>query len=214
MIRPIGEWVTRTACATVAEWLRAGYELQRVAVNVSTVQFLGDGCVAMVDRALQDSKLSPERLELEITETALMNNLEVALEQIEALRVLGVRFAIDDFGTGYSSLSQLRNLPVDCVKIDRAFVKDLDSAGSGCTMVRGIIALAHNLKLDVVAEGVETEEQLKLLHTLGCDLHQGFLLHRPMARQQIEKLLQESAMLPQAVAVSTSAKELLLSSRM
>jgi len=189
IIPQIGEWVTRRACTEVAGWIRGGYSLDRVAVNMSAAQFAGEGCALMVERALNDSQLPPQRLELEITETALMNNLDLALEQIERLRALGVRFAIDDFGTGYSSLSQLRNLPVDCVKIDRSFVKDLDRGGSGCTIVRGIVTLAHNLKLDVVAEGVETEEQLTLLRALGCDLHQGFYLHRPMPRQEIEKLL-------------------------
>jgi EAL domain-containing protein (putative c-di-GMP-specific phosphodiesterase class I) len=107
-----------------------------------------------------------------------------------ALRDLGVRFAIDDFGTGYSSLSQLRNLPVDCLKIDRSFVKDLDSSGSGSTtLVRGIIGLAHSLDLEVVAEGVETQEQLTLLGAMGCDINQGFLLFKPMPAEEIEKLL-------------------------
>jgi len=103
-----------------------------------------------------------------------------------------VRFSVDDFGTGYSSFSQLRTLPIDCVKIDRSFVKDLEQAGNGCTtLVRWIIALAHSLKLKVVAEGVETQGQLEVLRTLGCDINRGFFLHRPMAPQAIENLLQQ-----------------------
>jgi diguanylate cyclase (GGDEF)-like protein len=213
IIPAIGEWVTRTACTDVADWLRAGHRIQRVAVNLSAAQFVGEGCAPMVERALRDSQLSPNRLELEITETALMNNLDLALEQIETLRVLGVRFAIDDFGTGYSSLSQLRNLPVDCIKIDRSFIKDLDRSGSGSTMVRGIIGLAHNLKLDVVAEGVETEEQLRLIRALGCDLSQGFFLHRPMPREAVEKLFRENAIQADLDAVDRLAgSELVLQS--
>jgi EAL domain-containing protein (putative c-di-GMP-specific phosphodiesterase class I) len=119
-----------------------------------------------------------------------MNNLERVIEQVEALRHLGVRFAIDDFGTGYSSLSHLQNLPVDFVKIDRSFIQDLEPGVEGsATLVRGIIALAHNLGLQVVAEGVETAPQLALLNTLGCDLIQGFFLHRPMSAEKLDDLL-------------------------
>jgi EAL domain-containing protein (putative c-di-GMP-specific phosphodiesterase class I) len=119
-----------------------------------------------------------------------MDNLVGVIEQIGLLRQLGVRFAIDDFGTGYSSLSHLQNLPVDCVKIDRSFIKDLQPGAEGCTtLVRGIIALAHNLGLQVVAEGVETAQQLALLKTLGCDINQGFFLHRPMSEEALEQLL-------------------------
>ena len=210
IIPAIGEWVTQTACTDTAGWLRGGYAIQRVAVNLSSVQFLGEGCVAMVERALKESRLPPEQLELEITETALMNNLKLALSQIESLRVLGVRFAIDDFGTGYSSLSQLRDLPVDSVKIDRSFIKDLDRDGSGCTMVRGIIGLAHNLKLDVVAEGVETADQLQLLRALGCDLHQGFFLHKPMPKQAVDELLRQQAQQAEADVVTTGRDSMLV----
>jgi EAL domain-containing protein (putative c-di-GMP-specific phosphodiesterase class I) len=126
-----------------------------------------------------------------------MDNLDRALEQIELLRQMGVRFAIDDFGTGYSSLSHLRTLPVDCVKIDRSFIKDLAQQGSGSTtLVRGIIGLAHNLELQVVAEGVETQEQLSLLQGMGCDINQGFFLHRPMPRDAVEKLFGLAAPAP------------------
>ena len=130
-----------------------------------------------------------------------MNNLERALEQIELLRQIGVRFAIDDFGTGYSSLSHLRTLPVDCVKIDRSFIKDLAEQGSGSTtLVRGIIGLAHNLELQVVAEGVETQEQLTLSQGMGCDINQGFFLHRPMPREAVEKLFRPAAHVPETAS--------------
>jgi EAL domain-containing protein (putative c-di-GMP-specific phosphodiesterase class I) len=193
VILPIGEWVVRRACQDGAFWLRAGFDVPRIAVNVSAVQITGKSFAATVEQALEDYQYPAEKLELEITETALMNNLDQALEQIDALRRRGVCFAIDDFGTGYSSLSQLHSLPVDSVKIDRSFIKDLETAGNGCTtMVRGIIALAHNLHLEVVAEGVETEEQLALLGTMGCDVNQGFLLHRPMPAAAVEELLLEN----------------------
>ncbi|HEX4593418.1 MAG TPA: EAL domain-containing protein [Bryobacteraceae bacterium] len=194
LILAIGEWVTESACRHGAEWLRAGYEIPRIAVNVSAVQIIEKGFAPMVERVLKLYGFPAAKLELEITETALMNNLDRALEQIELLRQLGVRFAIDDFGTGYSSLSQLRTLPVDCVKIDRSFIKDLAPQGSGSTtLVRGIIGLAHNLELQVVAEGVETQEQLTLLQSMGCDINQGFFLYRPMPREAVELLLQSAA---------------------
>jgi diguanylate cyclase (GGDEF)-like protein len=208
LIRSIGEWVTETACRHGAEWLRAGYEVPRIAVNVSAVQIIENGFASMVERVLKQYRFPAEKLELEITETALMNNLDQALGQIEALRMLGVRFSIDDFGTGYSSLSQLRTLPVDCVKIDRSFIKDLVAQGSGSTtLVRGIIGLAHNLELQVVAEGVETQEQLTLLQSMGCDINQGFFLHRPMPPDAVEKLFQ-----PAAQALESLQDEVMLTS--
>jgi EAL domain-containing protein (putative c-di-GMP-specific phosphodiesterase class I) len=190
LIASIGEWVTRTACRNAARWLQLGYDVPHIAVNVSALQFADGKFTALVERILRECGLPPSRLELEITETALMNNLVGVIEQIGLLRRLGVRFAIDDFGTGYSSLSHLQNLPVDCVKIDRSFIKDLEPGAEGCTtLVRGIIALAHNLGLQVVAEGVETAQQLALLKTLGCDINQGFFLHRPMSEEALEQLL-------------------------
>jgi diguanylate cyclase (GGDEF)-like protein len=190
LIQAIGEWVTRTACRTGADWMEAGYEVPRIAVNVSAAQSVEKSFAEVVERVLLDTRFPAGKLELEITETALMNNIELALEQMEALRRLGVRFAIDDFGTGYSSLSQLRNLPVDFLKIDRSFVKDLVTAGSDSnTLVRSIITLAHSLKLKVVAEGVETQEQLEVLRAMGCDISQGFFFHRPMPAEEVELLL-------------------------
>jgi diguanylate cyclase (GGDEF)-like protein len=190
LIASIGEWVTQTACRAAARWLQLGYDVPLIAVNVSALQFTSGKFTAVVERILRECGLPASRLELEITETALMDNLEGVVGQIELLRRLGVRFAIDDFGTGYSSLSHLQNLPVDCVKIDRSFIKDLEPGAEGCTtLVRGIIALAHNLGLRVVAEGVETAQQLALLNTLGCDINQGFYLHRPMSVEALEDLL-------------------------
>ncbi|HLK22855.1 MAG TPA: EAL domain-containing protein [Bryobacteraceae bacterium] len=190
LIKKIGEWVLGTACRTGARWLNAGFEIPNIGVNVSAVQLVAKDLAALVERTLKETEFPARKLVLEITETALMNNIEQALEQMSTLRELGVRFAIDDFGTGYSSLSQLRNLPVDCLKIDRSFVRDLDPSGSGSTtLVRGIIGLAHSLDLEVVAEGVETEDQLKLLGAMGCDINQGFLLHKPMPADQVEALL-------------------------
>ncbi len=195
LILPIGEWVTRKACFDAASWLRAGHDFGRIAVNLSAIQCVDKNFAAMVERTLLDSGLPASKLEFEVTETALIRNLDRVVANIEHLRNLGVRFAIDDFGTGYSSLSQLQTLPVDSVKIDRSFIKDLEYHGNGCTtMVRGIIGLAHNLNLEVVAEGVETEEQFAVLRTLGCDVNQGFYLHRPMSHVAMGDLLQHGSM--------------------
>ncbi|HEV2687737.1 MAG TPA: EAL domain-containing protein [Bryobacteraceae bacterium] len=210
LILSIGEWVTHTACQDCGQWLRAGYEVPRIAVNVSSIQLVNKGFGAMVENALRAHRLPARNLELEITETALMNNLDQAMVQIESLRDLGVRFAIDDFGTGYSSLSQLRTLPLDCLKIDRSFIRDLQPAGTGSStlLVQGIITLAHSLQLDVVAEGVETREQLDMLRSLACDIYQGFLLSRPLPAHAVEALLwqsRRSAVGPQVENTSESA---------
>jgi diguanylate cyclase (GGDEF)-like protein len=191
LIPAIGEWALRTACGAGARWLSEGLRVPAISVNVSGVQLTGSSFASLVERVLHETGFPACKLVLEITETVLMNNLEQALAQVHLLRQLGIRFAIDDFGTGYSSLSQLRDLPVDSVKIDRSFVKDLDPDGGGSsTLVRGIIALAHGLSLEVVAEGVETEQQLNLLRSMGCDISQGFFLYRPMPTAEVEKLMQ------------------------
>lgn len=191
LILRIGEWATRTACRTGAEWLKAGLDVPRIAVNASGLQFADPGFADMIHSVLNETGFPSHKLEIEVTETELVGNLESAVEQIGRLRALGITFAIDDFGTGYSSLNQLRTLPVDCVKVDRSFVKDLERiSGDSATLVRGIIGLAHNLRLTVVAEGVETERQLAILRSLGCDVSQGFFLHRPLSAKAAEALMQ------------------------
>jgi EAL domain-containing protein (putative c-di-GMP-specific phosphodiesterase class I) len=165
-------------------------DVPRIAINASGLQFAACGFARMIRSALEEFEFPPTKLEIEVTETALVDNLDCALEEILDLRALGIRFAIDDFGTGYSSLNQLRTLPVDCVKIDRSFIKDLREASRDTTtLVRGIIGLAHSLQLDVVAEGVETQQQLSLLRSLGCDTLQGFFLHRPLIASAVEALM-------------------------
>jgi EAL domain-containing protein (putative c-di-GMP-specific phosphodiesterase class I) len=190
LICAVGRWVAREACRQGTEWLRSGVDVPRIAINASGIQFADRGFAKMIRAALEDFEFPPSKLEIEVTETALVDNLDCALEQILDLRALGIRFAIDDFGTGYSSLNQLRTLPVDCVKIDRSFIKDLREASRDTTtLVRGIVGLAHNLQLEVVAEGVETQQQLSLLRALGCDTIQGFFLHRPLTVSAVEELM-------------------------
>jgi diguanylate cyclase (GGDEF)-like protein len=190
----IGEWVLRTACRQGAEWIESGIEIPSISVNASAIQFADKSFTGVVRSALEESGFPATKLEIEVTETALVNNIECALDHITRLRKLGIKFAIDDFGTGYSSLSQLRVLPVDYVKVDRSFIKDLqDSPTDTTTLVRGIINLAHDLDLRVVAEGVDSEKKLSLLRAMGCDISQGFFLHRPMSPAAAEELMRRQS---------------------
>ena len=194
LILRIGEWVTRAACREGARWMKLGMDVPSISVNASGLQFADGSFPGMVCAALAESEFPPSMLEIEVTETALVGNLESALKQIARLRGLGIRFAIDDFGTGYSSLNRLRTLPVDCVKVDQSFTKDLElMSGDSTTLIRGIVAMAHNLRLSVVAEGVETRGQLAILRSLGCDLSQGFYLHRPLISSAAEELMRAYA---------------------
>lgn len=193
LINRIGDWVLRTACGEAQAMINAGKRIPRIAVNVSPVQFAEKNFVDHVMRALRETGFPPSKLEIEVTETALMRDVDQAVRQIQNLRAEGVRFAIDDFGTGYSSLNQLRTLPLDSVKIDRSFIEAMNPSSDGSlTLVRGIIGLAHSLNLNVIAEGVETEEQLGTLNQLGCDVNQGFYLFKPMRAEKLLNLLPAS----------------------
>ncbi|WP_166240418.1 bifunctional diguanylate cyclase/phosphodiesterase [Paenibacillus turpanensis] len=183
----IGEWVLRTACFQTKAWQEAGYPPAKVSVNLSMRQLEQSNLPELVSAALRDSALDPQWLELEITETLAMNNVEFTIDRLEQLRALGVSLAIDDFGTGHSSLSYLKRLPVNSLKIDRSFVKDLSLNDNDGEIVGGIVALAKNLNLHVVAEGVETEEQYNALMARHCDEVQGYLFGKPMAVDVFEQ---------------------------
>jgi diguanylate cyclase (GGDEF)-like protein len=191
LINPLGDWVLRTACARLRRWQGAGLPTLRVAVNVSVRQLLQADFAATVQGVLAETGLPPHLLELEITESTLMEHAQDTLAALHALRELGVRLSIDDFGTGYSSLSYLKRFPVDIIKIDRSFVRDVPQDADDVAIVTAIIALAHSLRLEVVAEGVETEAQLGFLQALGCDLLQGYLLSAPVPAAQFEALVRE-----------------------
>ncbi len=189
LIVPLGEWVLQTACTQNAAWQRAGFALLRIGVNLSLRQFQQSNLVETVRRILTVSQLDPQYLELELTESLLIDNTEQTIETLLRLRNLGVKISIDDFGTGYSSLSYLKNLPIDTLKIDRAFVTDAAVNASDTAIVKTIITLAQNLRLKTVAEGVETEAQSALLSSLGCDEMQGYLFSKPLAAKLLEPLL-------------------------
>ncbi len=179
LIIPIGEWVLREACRQAAAW-PGGEAAPTVAVNLSALQFLRGNLEETVVAALADSGLAPERLELELTESMLMHNVDVAMALARRLSALGVRLSIDDFGTGYSSLAYLKRFRVDRLKIDQSFIRDLCRDGEDAAIIRAIIQMAHTLKLTVVAEGVETEEAAALLRLKQCDFAQGYLFGRPV----------------------------------
>jgi EAL domain-containing protein (putative c-di-GMP-specific phosphodiesterase class I) len=196
LVVPIGRWVLDRACQQLATWRRAGYERLRVAVNVSTLQFERQDWIQTISDVLQASGLPPSAVELELTETVVMKNCKHAAERLRQLRDLGISSAIDDFGTGYSSLMYLQNLPIDTLKIDQSFVRNLNpllpgETGNGA-IVRAIVALAQQLGLRVVAEGVETAEELDLLRRLGCDLMQGYFFAKPMGPEDCESFLRQS----------------------
>jgi diguanylate cyclase (GGDEF)-like protein len=183
-IVPLGEWVIRQACATAARWPGDG----RVAINISAVQFRNPGLLQVIIGALATSGLQPTRLEIEITETVLLQNKEATLAVLHQLRELGVRIALDDFGTGYSSLTYLQSFPFDKIKIDRSFVKDITENTGSLNIVRAVAALANGMGMTATAEGVETREQLDTITSEGCTEMQGFLFSRPLPAREIERL--------------------------
>ncbi|HEY3029447.1 MAG TPA: EAL domain-containing protein, partial [Bradyrhizobium sp.] len=183
-IVPIGEWVIRQACTTAAQWPGDLH----VAVNISAVQFRSPGLMQVIVGALAASGLHPTRLEIEITETVLLQNKETTLELLHQLRALGVRIAMDDFGTGYSSLTYLQCFPFDKIKIDRSFVKDITENTGSLNIVRAVAALANGMGMTATAEGVETSEQLDKITSEGCTEMQGYLFSKPLPAAEIERL--------------------------
>ncbi len=188
LIGEIGQWVLEEASRTLADWQERG-QLIRMAMNVSSEQFSRSDFVDRIRELVIREQLMVGLFELELTESSILKDSQQCQRNMEELRELGVRLAIDDFGTGYSSLSYLHQLPVDAVKIDRSFVKDLLARESNLRLVEGVIRLAKALRLEVVAEGVETAEQLDKLNELGCDLAQGYYIERPMPKAQVEQLI-------------------------
>jgi diguanylate cyclase (GGDEF)-like protein len=189
LITGIGEWVLRTACAQARAWQEMGHASLRVAVNVSLLQLKQPDFVVAVRHALTSTALPAESLELEITESIAMQSGDGAAEKLRELARIGVQISLDDFGTGYSSLSTLRLFPVHKVKIDRSFVRDLPDDADDAAMAAAVIALAHSLRLPVVAEGVETDEQHAFLRRQNCDCWQGYLFSRPVSAADCERLL-------------------------
>lgn len=192
LIVPIGDWVLRTVCAQVAEWLHAGQCAVSVAVNLSSVQLNQPKLHQILADILETTQLPPEYLEVEVTETALMQNMEAAMALLHRLKNLGVRIALDDFGTGYASLGYLQQLPIHTLKIDTCFVRGIGQDRKKQVILNHVIAMAHDLNLTVVAEGVEAIDELALLKDYGCDFIQGYWVGLPMMASDFANQLQGS----------------------
>ena len=199
LILPIGEWVLRSACEQARLWHQDGSPELQVAVNLSALQFQQRSLVAVVQEILDDTGVDPDWLVLEITESAAMHDAELTVEVLAMLRAMGLRIAIDDFGTGHASLSYLRQFPIDTLKIDRGFVSDLETSREGSAIVNAIIGLAHGLDLEVVAEGVETEGQLRFLAERGCEEYQGFLISQALSAVEVPEFVGRR---PRAIAAA------------
>ena len=203
LIVPIGEWVLRTACTQIRRWLDAGLPAVPVGINLSARQFRQQDLGTFIAQTIRDTDILAEYVELEITEGTMMENTDSAVATLHMLKELGLHLAIDDFGTGYSSLSYLKRFPLDRLKIDRSFVQDIITNTDDAAIARAIIAMAHSLNLKVIAEGVETEEQLSYLRAHGCDEIQGYYFSRPLPPEEVEALLRSGKRLETAKAALT-----------
>lgn len=190
LIVVLGDWVLRSACHELSRLRATGWSDLRMSVNVSLIQFRHPSFLGKLRAALHDTGIEPDKLELEITESVAMEDATFILETLTAIKTLGVSIAIDDFGTGYSSLSQLRQLPVDRLKIDRVFVRELNQQVQGGHIANMVVELGRNLGMTVIAEGVEDEQQAKTLLAMGCHEAQGFLYAHPLPMPELEEWLQ------------------------
>lgn len=189
LIRPIGAWVLNEACRQNRAWQDAGFKKIPISVNVSAVQLREHNFLQEVTEILMISGMEPQYLELELTESIAIEGDDHTIEWLNILKDMGVKLSIDDFGTGYSSLSYLKRLPIDTIKIDKSFIRDIQTDPNDATIITAIIRMSHGLKLNVIAEGVETQEQLDFLKTEGCDQFQGYLISKPQAAEDIEAFL-------------------------
>jgi EAL domain-containing protein (putative c-di-GMP-specific phosphodiesterase class I) len=193
LIVPLGEQVLRTACEQGREWQRRGLPPVTMSVNLSSVQFQRPELFDSVVRVLGETGLDPTFLELELTESLLMQNVEAVVSTLKRFRDTGIRLSIDDFGTGYSSLSYLKRFPIDALKIDRSFIREVTTNADDAALATSIILMGRSLKLKVVAEGVETASQLSFLRIMQCDEAQGFLFSQPVPAEDAERLLRRNA---------------------
>ncbi len=197
LIIPIGKWVMRTACAQNVAWQKQGLPPVCMAVNLSLRQLTDDNLIDDIRTALNDSGMTPNLLELEITESMVMHNPVRIIAVLTKIKTLGVRLAIDDFGTGYSSLAQIKHFPIDTLKVDRSFIRNVPQDVEDKAITEAIIAMGRTLSLTVIAEGVETIEQMNFLKDRSCDEMQGFYFSKPIIPEQFADLLREHVPSPQ-----------------
>jgi len=197
LIVPIGLWTLREVCTRAKSWKEAGLPRMPVAVNLSAIQFSQEQLVPQLAEILESTGMDPEILELEITESMVMHDPEQAVKLMQNLRAMGVRLTIDDFGTGYSSLGYLKRFPINSLKVDRSFVRDLPHSSDDIAITRAVIAMAHSLQMNVIAEGVELKEQFDVLRKEGCDEFQGYLCRPPLTEDDLIRFVRESATRPE-----------------
>lgn len=196
LIIPIGEWILETVCVQINRWLKQGYIVPRVAINLSGRQFRDKELVKNIAYILDKNGVSAKYISLEITESMLINDIEKTVETLTKMNEMGIEISIDDFGTGYSSLSYLKRFPIQTLKIDRSFVRDIVTDKNDLAIVTAIIAMAHSLEMKVIAEGIETKDQLKLLREKGCNHYQGYYFSRPVEAEKNRKFLKKTHLLP------------------
>jgi len=206
LIVPIGQWVLREACTQAPKWMDAGLPSMSMAVNVSSVEFRSPGFLASLRTILHETGWDPHLLEIELTESVLMQDSETSASVLQALKAMGIQLALDDFGTGYSSLSYLKRFPINVLKIDQSFVRDINADSNGSTIVEAVISMGKSLKQRVIAEGIETAEQLAFLLAHRCDEGQGYYFSPPVIAAQFGQLLDSSlasAVVPAGLAAKS-----------
>jgi len=196
LIIPLGNWLIEAVCRQLAQWRAAGIPLYPVAINVSVKQLRDKLLLTTILDTLKKYDIAPDLLEIEVTESCFIDNVQDAKDALDQLRAVGLNIALDDYGTGYASLSHIKTLPLYALKIDRSFIRDLDSDHSDALIVASTAALARNLGLKVIAEGVESKAQLMHLKAIGCDQVQGYYLQRPVAAEQLEQILMAGEFVP------------------
>jgi EAL domain-containing protein (putative c-di-GMP-specific phosphodiesterase class I) len=194
LIVPIGLWTLREVCTRAKAWTDSGLQRMPVAVNLSAIQFSQEQLVPQLAEIIKSTGIDPDILELEITESMVMHDPEQAVKLMQNLRAMGVRLTIDDFGTGYSSLGYLKRFPINSLKVDRSFVRDLPHSVDDVAITRAVIAMAHSLQMNVIAEGVELKEQFDALRKEGCDEFQGYLCRPPLIEEDLIRFVRQRAM--------------------
>ena len=202
LIIQIGKWVLQEVCSQNKKWHDCGFDWLNISVNLSARQFLQKDLVTMVTDILDQTKLPPQHLDLEITETTIMVDIQQAVTLLNQLNAMDITISIDDFGTGYSSLNYLKQFPISTLKIDRSFLSNINEEQANTGIVIAIIALAHSLNLRVVAEGVETPEQLNFLRKHNCDEIQGYIFSKPIPAEQFQRLLAEHSAVLDDIKIS------------